>query len=463
MEKTIHQIGPAEYELEIRATADELAPEIDKAVHAQRARTQLKGFRPGKVPAQMVKKMFGRALAYGIAEEKIQKTFEEVRESGEHEILGAPQIMQLDYDIDKDLHAVVRFGVRPDIELKDLSGEKVTKLVHEVTDEEVTEEIERLRRREADLIPLEGAVGEQDFVLLDIQRLDDSTGAPVIGDKEEDVSFFLDDPRLKGALRDALLQKQAGETFRVDLPHESGHDHDEPVSELLEVPGGHGGHAHTHAYQVTIKEAKRRDLPDLDEEFIKKATQDKVQDEESLRALIRQELERSWSRSAREFLDQNIAERMHALHEVPVPASLTDVYLDSFVEDVKQRNKGKLPEGFDAEAFRETNRGEAEKQARWMLIRDKVIAEEGLEVTDEDIDRHFQESPESEGLSPEILRQFYTSMPGLMDRLKHRILSEKVFTALERRFTVEEKNKEEIEREIEERNEQEAAGSKLIV
>lgn len=454
MEKTVNQVGPAEYELEIHVPAEELAPEIDKAIRAQRGRTQLKGFRPGMVPVQLIRKMYGKALAYGVAEQKVQQTYEEFMDSSEYDILGRPTITTLDYDLDQDLRAVIRFGVRPEVELKDLSSEKITRLVHEVTDEEVDEEVERRRRREADLVPIEEAVGKEDYVSVDIQRLDDATGAPVIGEKDEDVTFFLDDQNLRDELRDAVLGKQPGDTFRVDIKHEGAHHHEhEAQSELLEVPGAEHEHAtHTHPYQVTIKEAKRRELPELDEEFIKRITDDAASDEAGLREEVRKQLQSSWKQYSDDFVNENIVERMLELHPVPVPESVVDVYLDSFVEDVKRRNQDKLPAGFDEQAFRDANREEAEKQARWMLIRDKFVKEEGLEISDEDLNAYFGKMGEGEEMSPDTLRQLYASMPGLVDQLKQRMLSERVFSALEKRFEVVEKNREEIEREIEERN-----------
>lgn len=247
METTVNQVGPAEYELEISATADELNPEIDKALRAQRGRTQLKGFRPGMVPLQMVRKMFGKAIAYGVAEQKVQQAYEEFVDRSDYDVLGRPKLTKLDYDLDQDLHAAIRFGVRPDIEIKDLSGEKITRLVHQVTDEEIDEEVERRRRREADLVPTEEPIGATDQVALDIQRLDDATGTPVIGEREENVEFFMDDTNLKDELRDALLKdRKEGDVFRVEIGHEGAHHEHEPHSEILELPGHEHEHVHTH-------------------------------------------------------------------------------------------------------------------------------------------------------------------------------------------------------------------------
>lgn len=443
MQTNLQQISPVEYELEITATADDLAPEIEKALRDQRARTNLKGFRPGKVPLQMVKKMHGKALAYAVAEKTVQETYEaEILEAKTHRVLGQPKLTALEYEMDGDLRAVIRFGVRPEIELADLSGEKVSKLVHEVEEGQVDEEIAQLRRRHADLVPSEEAAGEEDHVVIDLQRLDDESGTPLIGEKEEDVAFFLDDERLKDELKEAVLGKKAGDTFKMHMTHEHGHD-------------GHEG-THTHGYQVTVKEVKRRELPELDAEFVKEVTKEQFEDVDAFRAEIERQLRESWERSAREMLEGDLVERMLALHPVPVPASAVELYLDSFVEDVRRRSEGEMPAGFDEQAFRDANRGEAERQARWMLIRDQIIEENGLEVGEDDLEAYFEQAAEGGNFPASMLRQYYQSMPGMMDQVQQRMLSEKVFDLLLDRFDVVEKEREEYEAEMKARQEAEA-------
>ena len=150
----------------------------------------------------MVKKLYGKAIAYGVAERSIQQTYESaVMERGEHEVLGQPKITVLDYEMDGELRAVIRFGVRPDFEVSYPKRASVTKLQHEVADDEVDHEIEHLQDAQADLVPVDDKVLEDDFVLVDLQKLDPSTKTPLIGQKREDVTFYLGDQRLRDEFR----------------------------------------------------------------------------------------------------------------------------------------------------------------------------------------------------------------------------------------------------------------------
>lgn len=448
MDTTIKQVGPVEYALEITATAEDLANDFNKALREQRVRTQLKGFRPGKVPLPLVKKMYGKALAYNIADKFVQEAYEDlVLNSGDHDVLGQPKVTKLDYEMDRDLFAVIQFGVRPEITLQDLSGETVDMLVHEVTDEEVDAEIERALQDQADLLPVEDEpIEDGDLVVFDIQEVDASTRTPLIGKRDEDQQVFLDDPRVTGspmmqAFKEVVLGSKAGDTVYFQFEHDQAH-------EGLVV-----AEEHAHHFQATIKDVKRRDIPELDDEFVKEYTKDQIETVEAFREEIHKQLQANWEQRGRDYLEENILERMLELHPVPVPESVVELYIESFIEDVKQRNEGKLPPNFSVEAFAEANRDEATKQARWMLIRDKLIEEEGLEVTEEDIDAFFQREAEKDGnLEAAQLRQFYEAMR-LTDSLNQRLLSKKVYDLLEERFEVVEKDKDTIEQELKQRRE----------
>jgi len=449
MDTTLSKASPVEYELDIHATAEDLEPKLNEALKAQRKNMDVQGFRKGKVPLGLVKKMHGDAIGYKVAEQFVQEIFEEeVEEKDEVEPIGQPTLVDLNYELDEDLKATIRFGVRPEVELEDLSSVEVSMLDPQVTDEDVEQEIERLRKEESDLLPLEDEpAGDTDYVNIDLQRIDPQTDTPIIGDKDEDLTFFLDDERLKGELREALRGKKAGDTFRVELPQEQPtHDH----------PHG-SGHEHEHdhgdeddrLYEVTVNDVKRRDLPPLDEEFVRRASEGEFHDVDAFRADIRSRLQEAWDERAREMVQGEVIDKMLELHPVPVPESVIEGYLDSFVKQVEEENDGELPDDFDEEHFRQRNRRDAEKQGRWMLIRDQIIEEEDLEVSDEEIQNFFADQAQGDDqVSTQQIEQFYRSMPQMMEKVEQQILSDKVYDLLLDRLDVQSKSREEFEEEM---------------
>ena len=454
MDTTLSKASPVEYELDLHATADELEPKLNEALKAQRKNMDVEGFRKGKVPLGLVKKMHGEAIGYKVAEQFVQEAFEDaVEEHDEIEPLGQPTLVDLNYELDEDLEATLRFGVRPEVELEDLSSVEISMLDPEVTDDDVEQEIERLRTEEADLLPLEDEpAGDTDFINIDLQRIDPQTDTPIIGDKDEDLTFFLDDERLKEELREALTGRTAGDTFRVELPQEQP-THDHPHD-----PGHEHGHEHgdeeDRLYEVTVNDVKRRDLPPLDEEFVRRASEGEFHDVDAFRENIRERLQEAWDERAREMAQGEVIDKMLELHPVPVPESVIEGYLDSFVKQVEEENDGELPDDFDEEHFRQRNRRDAEKQGRWMLIRDQIIDEEGLEATDDDIQAFFADQAQGDDqVSSQQIEQFYRSMPQMMEKVEQQILSDKVYDLLLDRLDVQHKSREEFEAEMQQEQE----------
>jgi trigger factor len=448
METTINQASPVEYEFEVHATAEELEPKLKEALQAQRSQMDMKGFRKGKVPMDLVKQMHGKAIGYRLAESYVQEAFQnEIEENDEIEPVGQPLLSKLDYEIDGDLNATIRFGVRPEVELADLSDEELSMLDHEVTDEDVNSEVERLQTQRADLMPLDDEeADETDYVDVDLQRIDADTDTPIIGDKEEGMTFFLDDERLRDELREAITGKTAGDTFRVELPPGA------PPEAGPDAP------TETRLYEVTVNEVKRRDMPELDDAFVEEVTDGEFDNVEDFRDEIRDRLKEAWSDRAREMVQGDILDRMLELHPIPVPDSVVEMYLDSFEEQVKQENDGELPDDFDEQAFRENNREDAERQARWMFIRDAVIDYADLEVSDEDLESFYEDqADEQAGLTVDQLKQFYEQMPQMQERVKQQVLSDKVYDYLIDAFDIQRKSLDEFEDELKEKHERRQA------
>ena len=462
MQTSIKQLNDVEYELEIDATAADLAPKINKRIREHQATISLKGFRPGKVPVSLLKKMYGESLVMDVIEKSIMRVFsDEVIEEGDYEVLGMPEMTALDYKLDSDLHAVLKFGVKPAIELTDLSGTTLLKLVHTVAEDEIEQEIENLLKKEADLQTREeGGIEETDHVVVDMQQLDPKTATPIIGKKDEGLSFYLDDQNLKKGLKEALLGKKQGETVKVSLPvnEEDEADDDAPSSDILVLPNEDpDAEKPFESYEVSIQEVKQRLTPELDSDFIKEFTKDAAEDEEGLRKHIHEQLETMWENESQRLFEGELVSKMIELHSFPVPDAALEVYLNSFVEELKQQAGGNLPEGFDAGIYKTQRKGEAENLARWQLIREHISDTESLEVSEEDRNAYFAKMGGNEEMA-EMLKNYYASMGNnMLERVDHELLNKKVIEALSERFTIEEKSKEEFTEALKERAEAKSA------
>lgn len=436
MNVTIEQTGPADYELRINAPGEMLEPKLLAELKKYRGRIQMRGFRPGRVPVGMLRKMYGAEVAAEVAEREVQETFElEVLENPEYDIIGAPVVTELTYDGTNDLAAVVAFGIRPAVEIGDLSDLALNRLVHDVTDEEIGEQVEEQRERFATYedAPEGTALADGHFVTVDIARLGES-GEPLEDETEEGVRFRIGDDKVKDELEDALAGKSVGDTFDVTLPQ-------------YEEEG-----SPAHPYRVTVTKIETQTLPDVTDEFARKASGGSKENVEELRADIRQDLERSWQKRSREYLETQFVDALTERYPIDVPASAVAIFQDAFVQRAQEQLGGQLPPGFDLSGLRERMRPEAEEQARWMILRDALVEREGIEVGDDDLDAHFAEMAGDE-IDPSLLRGYYAQQEGVMGQLIGQIQSERLFDRLAEQATLTDVTQDEAEADLRARRE----------
>ena len=141
-------LSDVDYVLDVHVPAADLQPKIAEALKRERAAMTMKGFRPGRVPMSVVRKLAGPQVAIAIAEEAIGDAYRAAMEAITLDVIGQPRLDELDFDVadaEADLKAVVRFGVRPEVALADVSEIAVTRLVRAFTDEDVEADIQRRR------------------------------------------------------------------------------------------------------------------------------------------------------------------------------------------------------------------------------------------------------------------------------------------------------------------------------
>ncbi|MEM6784013.1 MAG: trigger factor [Bacteroidota bacterium] len=451
MQTTITAQNDVDFTLDIDVPSADLEPRITTVLRQQRKHVSMKGFRPGKVPLSVVRKMYGDAVAVQVAEELIGEAFKtEVEENDGYDVMGSPRLTELDYEPGQDLRARVLFGVRPHFELDAFADAEATKFTHDVTDEEIDADIERRRDDLAEEVdaPEGSAIGEDHIAVIDFQLVDKATNTPIIGKKQEDARVPLFNPDLRPALKEALLGKTVGAVFTVDLEHEHGEDEEVDHDD------------HVDRFQVTVKQVQARELPEVDEAFIDEETDGEATSLDGFKAFVREELERRWTRRSEEALEESLFRKTMERHEFEVPESVVETVLDQQVEDLEERVGGELPPGFDVAAFREERRELARDQVRWMLVREKIMEADGIEVTEDDIDAEFmriaqpplpaeddEDAEEREPIDVNLLRQFFSSQPGAMDQMVTRLVNQRLFDALKRRFTITEKSRQDFDTE----------------
>lgn len=441
MPAEIRSLSEVDYALDLHLPAEELQPQVTAALKGQRAKMNLKGFRPGKVPMSVVRKMVGPQIAMEVAENAIGEAYRTaVAESEDYDVIGQPRLVELDYSGEEgaELKAEVRFSIRPEITLADLDGVPVTRIVKLFTDEDVEADLQRRQDLAAELTdaPEDAEIGATDVVTADIQPVD--ADGETTGPVQHGARLLLADPNLRAELRDALVGQTAGAEIRVELPHLHGDEYDGAEDE---------DHAdHTDRYKVTVQGIQNRVVPELTAEFISDETDGRTEDADELREEIRAELDQSWTQRAQQALEGKMAETFVRAHDFAAPETLVDATLDQMMEELRDKDTRRLPEGLDVEAWRAERRPMAEDQVRWLLLKEKLIEVEDLQVTEEDFEAEFAKMAGEDG-DTEMIKGFFAQQPQMMERLADQLANQRIFAALENRFTVVEKTREDIEAE----------------
>ncbi len=418
MEVTINTVSDVKREAEFSLTSTELQPHFERAYKKFAPKVQIKGFRKGKVPMVMIKKIYGNAIEQDALDDVATETFRSTMIERKIQPLGQPTMIDMDFKRGEHFRFKIKYEVKPTIELKQYKGLSVEKPMHNVTDEEVNGEIDRLRRTNATMLGVTLVRDDGDHIITaDVQELADD-GMPLVGKKTKDARFYLSDETLAKEIKDTLGKAEVGGEYKVRFGQQ------------------HGDHGHKHFATLSVKKIEKVELPDCDDAFVKKITQDKVSSKEEFLANLRKDIDAYWVEQSDRRVQDAIVDEIVKAHDIAVPESLVNLYLDSFVEDVKKRSRDRqLPRGFDEAKFRGENKAYATYQAKWGLLRDQIIEKEHLTVTDEEIEQLAAAEAVSTGIAKEQLLEYYKNS----DAVAGRLLSTKLMSVLKDNAIITEK------------------------
>ena len=207
MEVTVQSLSAVLRAAEITASQEDLAPHFNKAYLEYRKKIEIRGFRKGKAPIDIVKKMYGDLIENDSLNKIATEFYWQAVKEKDLKPIGEPILVDLDYKHGENFRCKIQFDVRPQIELKEYKGIEVEKIVHTVTNDEVEKELVRLQRANATTEEVEAVISPEHVVTATLQDLDE-TGTPLIGKKSENIRFYLADEQLEQSFKDALKEAQ---------------------------------------------------------------------------------------------------------------------------------------------------------------------------------------------------------------------------------------------------------------
>lgn len=428
MNISVEELTSVDKEITIKANREDLSPKFDQAFKKYQKQIQMPGFRPGNVPIGLVKKRFGREIEL----EEINTYVQEVYEKEivpEYEPVGETQMVDMKWE-DDQLEVTFKVGAKPSFELTDLSKVEVDKMVHDVTDEEVEEEIERTLDKQGNWAETDGEITEESRVTVDAVTLD-ADGNPVEGETDEDQKLDL---RQEGAkeFRENLIGKKAGDVVKMEL--------------------GEGDDADR--FELHVKKVEEMQKAELTDEFVKEQSQGQAANVDEFRSFIKSSMQKYYDQSANDMFRNDVVNALTEAHDIGIPDVMEEQILESYVEYAKQQAGGQLPEDFDFEAYKERMRDSAVREGKWVFINEKLQEKfDDIEIKPEDIDEFIAVEAARYGATAEQLKSYYAQNPSQLENLRNSIRENKVFDKLNEVVTINELPKEEFREKREKKEE----------
>lgn len=411
MQVSIESEEGLERRMRVQVPADRIENEVQIRLKKVGRQAKLQGFRPGKIPANVVKQHFGAQVRQEVLQEVLQSTYSEAVTQQQLQPAGSPNIEPENLTEGQDLSYVAVFEVYPEVQIKGLDKIKVQQPEVAIAPAEVDEMIQNLLKQRADWVEVDRKAADGDQVKLDFSGT--LKGEPFEGGSAEGFEFILGEGQMLEDFEKGIRGLQAGDekTIKVKFPK------DYHAAELA------GAKAE---FALTIKAVSESVLPELNEDFVKSyGIESGAADD--LRADIRKNMERERDAKARGEVKRQVMEGLAAQNPITVPAVLVKQEAHSMQHDAMERMGVKDHNQAPPE---DTFKEPAEKRVRLGLLLQEIIAENKIEVDRERVTTKVDElvAPYE---NPEELRNMYLQNPQFLGQVENAVLEEQVIEFLQ--------------------------------
>lgn len=409
-----------------------VAKELDKAYNELKKKADIKGFRKGKIPRKVLENRFSKDVHADVAPRLIQDSFVEAIQEHNLNIVGGPQLDPPELKPGSDYVFDITVEVKPELPEIDFKEISLEKNRYEVSDSEIDAQIGMIQKTMAkkQAVAESRAVKDTDFVLIDYQGfLNDEPYDPT--PKIENFLFKIG----QGSLPEEFSKKLTGCVPVQDIEVEVAYPDDHPDENLK---------GRTILYKVTLKEIQEEILPEINDDLVKGLGRFETLDD--VKNSIRENLEKGIQQRVKHELSEQIFQHLLKKYEFEVPEAMIEGELEGIISETEQAysaNNTTLEEhGLSREKLSEQYRDVAEKQARRHLILDKIITQEKLDLTEEEMEKSLEEMARGMNATVDAIKNFFKMDPRQMEYYKHTQLEKKAIDLIIEGSQVTEKDPE---------------------
>ena len=383
MSVQVEKLEKSMAKLTIEVSAEEFNAAIDKAYKKNRNRIAMPGFRKGKAPRAMIEKMYGAGIFYeDAANIIIPDAYENAAKESELEIVSQPEIAVEQIEKDKTFIFTATVATKPEVTLGDYKGIEVEKKTAEVTDEELTAEIDRVRESNSRMITVDDrATQDGDTVVIDFDGYVD--GKQFEGGKAEDYSLVLGSHSFIDNFEEQLEGKNIGEDVTVNVTFPENYQAEELQGKPAE-------------FKVKIKEIKVKELPELDDDFAQDVSNfDTIAEyKEDLKKKLAENKEEALKREREETVIGKIIENA----QMDIPEQMVEAQTRQMTQEFAQRlsSQGLSIDqymqftGLTPQKMIEELKPQALKRIQSRLVLEAVVAAENIETSEDELNKEIE-------------------------------------------------------------------------
>ena len=418
----ITQVNGCRKKIAGEISAEELEKELEKIAREYSRTAKVPGFRPGKTPTGVIRRRFEKEIQDDASQRIMDRVWNEAIDANNLKPLVRPEIKEFENKPGGPLKFTLTFEELPALVVKDYKGVEIKQNPTEVKEEDVTQAIDRVREQYAQDVPVEGEARDGHFVLIDVHGLIEGESSPF---HDEDVTLIVGHSQTAPDFSENLRGAKADDTRFFEVRYPDDYQNKKIAGKTV-------------AYTVLVKEVKERQLPELNDDFVKDVGHfDNV---DAFRAKIRGDLVTQAGdvaeKKAREELLDAIIERQ----PIDVPDCLVTEELDECTRRlinnlVYQGIDVKHAAGFDWKKIYDEQRPHAEQTVRRMIFLDAIARQENLEVSKEDISGELEKLAGRSSKSVEAWRAEFEKA-NRMDELKQSLLNDKALDFIYRNANI---------------------------
>ena len=386
--------------LTIEVPAEKFDAAVKNAYNKNKGRFNIPGFRKGKAPFEMIKKMYGAGVFYEDAvNEVIDATYPDAAKESGLEIVSRPEISVEQIEEGKNLIYTAEVAVKPEVTLGEYKGVEVQKVKADVTDADIEAELNIVREKNSRLITVEDrGVENGDQVTIDFDGYVD--GKRFDGGKGEDYPLVIGSHTFIDTFEEQLIGKTTGEECEVNVTFPEEYH----VEELKNKPA---------VFKVTVKEIQRKELPEVNDEFASEVSDFDTLEE--YKKDIAEKVKTEKEQAAKTENENRVVEKVVENASMEIPDQMVNEQVAGMVNDYARRLESQgIPfkqyceiTGMTADKLGEQMRPQARKRIKTRLTLEAVVKAENITASEEEVEKQFDQMAETYKMEKEQIKNMF--------------------------------------------------------